>query len=70
MATEIINKNDCFSIKHLSVNGNDLINSGIPAGKKIGKTLDFLLDAVISDKVENEKEKLLAYLKEKGGFNS
>lgn len=70
LATEIINKNDCFSVKHLAVNGNDLLKLGIPAGKKIGKTLEILLDAVISGKVQNQKESLLAYLKEKGDFCS
>lgn len=63
IAEEIIEKSECFSVKHLAVNGNDLINSGVPKGKEIGKNLEFLLDAVISGKVENEKNALLAYLK-------
>ena len=70
MATEIINQNDCYSIKQLAVNGKDLLKLGIPAGKEIGSALEFLLDAVISQKAENKKENLLAYLKEKGGFKS
>lgn len=68
LATEIINKNDCYSIKQLAVNGNDLINLGLPAGKKIGKALDFLLDAVISEKAENTKDALIDFLKENGKF--
>lgn len=68
LATEIINKNDCYSIKQLAVNGNDLINLGLTAGKKIGKALDFLLDAVISEKAENTKDALIDFLKENGKF--
>ena len=64
IAEEIINNNECFLIKHLAVNGNDLIKSGVPAGKELGKRLEFLLDAVIKNKTKNEKESLLAFLKE------
>jgi len=62
IAKEIIEKGDCFSLKDLAVNGNDLINAGIPAGKELGKTLDALLDAVINERVKNEKQALLSYL--------
>ncbi len=70
MATEIINRKECFAVKHLAVNGNDLINIGIPAGKELGKALDFLLNAVINEKVENTKDALIDFLKEKASFNS
>ena len=58
---EILEKEECFSLKNLSVNGNDLISLGYK-GKEIGKTLDFLLSFVIEGKIENEKEKLLSLL--------
>lgn len=62
IAKEIIKKGECFCLKDLAVNGNDLINAGIPAGKELGKALDFLLDAVINERVKNEKQALLSYL--------
>ncbi|MBO5105768.1 MAG: HD domain-containing protein [Clostridia bacterium] len=62
IAKEIINSGECFSLKDLAIGGNDLINVGIPAGKELGKALDFLLDAVMNEKVENEKQALLGYL--------
>lgn len=65
IAKEIISKGDCFSLKDLAVNGNDLINIGIPAGKKLGEALELLLEAVINEEVENEKNALLTYLIEK-----
>ena len=58
---EILEKEECFSLKNLSINGNDLISLGYK-GKEIGKTLDFLLSLVIEGKAKNEKEKLLSLL--------
>ena len=62
-AKEIIKNNECFCLKTLAVTGADLINTGIPAGKELGEKLEFLLDAVINERVENEKKSLLKLLK-------
>ena len=61
IVNEIINEKECFSIKHLAIDGNDLIALGF-RGKKIGETLEKCLTAVIDGKVENEKGKLLKYI--------
>ena len=58
---EILEKEECFSLKNLAVDGNDLIKLGYK-GKEIGKALDFLLSLVIDGKEENDKEKLLTAL--------
>ena len=61
---EIINDmkdNSCFNLKNLNINGYDLINLGYN-GKEIGNTLNYLLEAVINDKVANEKDSLIKYL--------
>ena len=58
-AKEILKNGECFRIKDLAVNGNDLISVGVPAGKELGKALEFLLTAVITEQVENQKEALL-----------
>ena len=34
----------------------------MPAGRELGAALDLLLNAVIDEKVKNEKEALLQYL--------
>ena len=52
-----------FSLKQLAIKGDDLIALGIPRGKKLGDTLEALLDAVIDGRVENDKNKLIEYLK-------
>ena len=51
-------KSTALSIKDLAVNGNDLMTSGIPAGKTMGKILTQLLEAVMEDPEQNTKEKL------------
>ncbi|WP_288682307.1 CCA tRNA nucleotidyltransferase [uncultured Eubacterium sp.] len=56
---EVLQENECFSLKDLAVNGNDLITIGYKPGKEIGEVLNNLLDSVISGEYINEKEKLL-----------
>ncbi|MDD4411555.1 MAG: CCA tRNA nucleotidyltransferase [Bacilli bacterium] len=56
---EIIGENDCFSLKDLKINGNDLMLLGITDGKTIGYILNQLLDLVIEEKLENNRELLL-----------
>lgn len=62
LINEIITENECFSVKDLKINGNDLIALGY-AGKEIGEKLERCLDAVIDGKVENDKEKLIDFIK-------
>ena len=47
----------CPSIQSLALGGNDLLKLGI-AGKEIGQTLSYLLDAVTEDPTVNTAEKL------------
>ena len=64
MMQEIKQDQDCFSLKDLAVNGNDLMQIGFPQGKSIGNALNTLLELVMDDKMENDKEKLLTKAKE------
>jgi tRNA nucleotidyltransferase (CCA-adding enzyme) len=56
---EIIEQQQCFSLKDLAVNGRDLMAIGIPEGTAVGIILNQLLESVINEVVENEKEQLL-----------
>ena len=58
-----LDKKNALSLKDLAVNGKDLIEAGIPAGKKLGLILNHLLDCVIEDPEMNTKEKLLEVAK-------
>jgi len=62
-AEEIIADNECYSLKMLDVNGEDLIGAGISRGMILGDALNELLDLVIEGKLENKKEVLLDYIK-------
>ncbi len=52
---------DCFSLKDLAINGNDLIQLGYKPGKKIGAVLNQLLEMVIDGIMENNKCQLRSY---------
>ena len=54
-----LEKNNALTLKSLAVNGRDLMQIGIPAGKELGRILNELLDCVLEDPSMNEKEKLL-----------
>lgn len=62
MINEILTEQECFSVKDLKINGNDLIAMGFK-GKEIGKLLDNVLDLVISDKLNNEANEIIDYIK-------
>ncbi len=57
--SEIESENACFRITDLKINGKELAAAGIPASPEMGRILEQLLDEVMSDKLENEKETLL-----------
>lgn len=52
-----------FSIKDLAINGNDLIEAGIPKGRTIGIILRELFETVLDDPHENTRTRLLAIAK-------
>lgn len=56
---EVLQEEECFSLKDLAVNGKDLIGIGYKSGKELGNTLNKLLQLVIDGDCPNEKEKLL-----------
>ena len=56
---EILADKDCFTLKQLEINGNDIKKLGVTEGVKIGKILKMLLSLVIEDKLENKKSALL-----------
>jgi hypothetical protein len=59
---EILASNQCYSLKTLAVNGQDLLDAGIPKGRRIGMVLNKVLGEVIEGKLENKKDVLLNYI--------
>lgn len=60
----LMEKETCFGLKDLAVNGNDLLSLGIGKGPEIGKMLNSLLDGVCEEQYQNDKETLLDIVKQ------
>lgn len=56
---QVLQEGECFSMKDLAINGNDLINIGYKPDKKLGCALNILLQKVIDGEIANEREKLV-----------
>ena len=61
---EIQTENSCLSLKDLAVRGGDLIALGY-RGQAIGDCLRDILEAVLDEKVPNEREALLAFARKR-----
>jgi tRNA nucleotidyltransferase (CCA-adding enzyme) len=61
---EILERNECVSLKTLAVTGSDLIAHGMMPGKEIGEVLNKLLEYVLEYPEANEKETLLKLKRE------
>ena len=61
---QILEDEAAFTVKHLAIDGRDIIALGVPAGPEVGRLLDACLDAVIDERVPNEHEALLAFAEE------
>ena len=59
----IINNNECYSIRMLDINGDDLACLGI-TGKAIGQALELILENVIEGKINNSKKEIMDFIKE------
>ena len=59
LINEIIGQQQCFSLKELAVNGNDLLAAGFEEGARIGVILNRLMEMVINEKVKNNKDELM-----------
>jgi len=57
---ELIDSRPCVTLKDLAVKGGDLIQSGVAKGKSIGECLDYLLNEVMAERLENQRDALMA----------
>ncbi len=64
IAVEVNNENCCLKVTDLAVDGKDMISLGM-SGRQIGAMLQRLLDLVVDDKLENDRNVLLEYAKER-----
>ncbi len=57
--SEILEKQQCVSLKTLEITGNDIIALGVPKGKRIGAILGELLDDVLQNPEHNTHDYLM-----------
>lgn len=62
--TILINEEPVLNEKDLAIKGEDLISLGYK-GKEIGEIKEQILDAIINNKLNNNKENIIEYLKER-----
>lgn len=62
--TEIMERNQCISLKTLEITGNDLIALGVPKGRQIGVLLNQLLEDVLQEPGHNTHEYLMQKARE------
>jgi tRNA nucleotidyltransferase (CCA-adding enzyme) len=56
---KVLRDRDCFSIKQLKINGDDLIAAGVPKGPAVGAELKRIFELVVDGELENERGKLM-----------
>jgi len=56
---EILADNEAFTMKDLSVSGQDIMSAGIPAGPQVGEILNSMLEHILEYPEDNKKEILL-----------
>ncbi|MGL4738468.1 MAG: CCA tRNA nucleotidyltransferase [Cellulosilyticaceae bacterium] len=60
---EILEGQECYSLKQLAITGSDLMAIGVPKGKVIGEKLGEALTYVLEHPEHNQKEILLDYMR-------
>lgn len=60
--TDILEQQQCLSLKMLAVTGKDLLDAGMQPGKEIGETLNRLLEIVLEEPEKNTKEYLMGQI--------
>jgi len=63
LAWEIIRQNQCFTMKDLMVNGDDVMSFGVPEGRRVGEILKAALNAVIDGEIPNERATLMSFIR-------
>lgn len=60
---EVLREEQCFKLRDMKVNGNDILSLGVPEGKRVGEILQILLNKIIAGDLENDYEVLIGEAK-------
>lgn len=64
---QIMEEQQCLTLKDLAVTGKDLIENGMKPGRELGAMLSYLLECVLDNPEKNEREILLSLAKDRLG---
>ena len=56
---DILKEEQCFKLKDMQLNGKDVLELGVPEGKRVGEILQSLLDRIIAGELENDRDVLM-----------
>lgn len=59
MMNDVLQEQQCFSMKDLAVSGKDILSLGVPEGKLVGVILRHILDEVINGEIKNDRDILM-----------
>ena len=62
-AQAILNAGECISVNDLELDGNDVMALGVPQGQRVAELIDLAFSAVLEERVRNEKEDLVNYVR-------
>ena len=60
---EVIAADTAFTVSQLAIDGNDVMALGVPAGPSVGSALDAALEAVMDERVANNRDELISFVK-------
>lgn len=60
---QVLGDDAAFSVRDLRVDGCDVLSLGVPEGPEVGRRLQAALDAVVDERIPNEREALICFLK-------
>ena len=66
MLDVLLKKEPAFRVADLAISGGDLIALGMRPGPQLGAFLESILEAVMAGDLPNDREALLAYVRDKG----
>jgi tRNA nucleotidyltransferase (CCA-adding enzyme) len=63
----VVAEQQCFTLKDLDINGHDILDLGAEPGPQVGRVLNYLLDQVLDEEIENTysvlREEALRFMK-------
>lgn len=63
IADELRQEDAALTVRDLMINGHDIMALGVPEGEEVGRILQRVLDEVFSERLPNERDPLLSYVK-------